>query len=73
MLGKANMSNESNTKKTTTLQVRIYPEVRSAARIRAEQRRLSLGGHISDLVRADAEEHGVWALVQANREEACGE
>lgn len=73
MLGNENMDKDDDTKKTTTLQVRVYPEVRSAARIRAEQRRLSLGGHISDLVRADAEEHGVWALVQANREGACGD
>lgn len=70
MPGNIDMSN-NDPKKTTTLQIRVYPEIRSAARIRAEQRHLSLGGHISDLIRADAEQAGVWALVQINREGAC--
>ena len=64
-----NMSEKNSPNNTTTLQVRVYPEVRSAARIRAEQRKLSLGGHISDLIQEDAEKFDVWSLI--NREGAC--
>lgn len=70
MPGHASMST-INPKKTITLQIKVDPKVRSAARIRAEQRHLSLGGHISDLVKTDAAAHEVWALL--NREEACGD
>lgn len=68
MPGQKHMSTKVPTSRTT-LQIKVDPKVRSAARIRAEQRHRTLGGHISDLVETDAEAHGVWALL--NRMEAC--
>lgn len=51
------------------VQLMLDPKVRAAGKIRAEQRRMTMSGHVSDLIIRDAKEAKIWALV--NREEAC--
>jgi len=58
-------------KKNKVLQVTLDPTVKAAGKMRADQRHLTMSGHISDLILTDARNAGVWALI--NREEACGD
>lgn len=58
-----------DTTKPKVIQVTLHPTVKAAGKMRADQRHLTLSGHITDLIREDADAHGVWALI--NREEAC--
>lgn len=56
-------------KQAKQVQLMLDPQVRAAGKIRAEQRRMTMSGHVSDLIVTDATEAKVWALL--NREEAC--
>jgi len=51
------------------VQLMLDPKVRAAGKIRAEQRRMTMSGHVSDLIIRDAQDAQIWALL--NREEAC--
>lgn len=57
--------------KPKVVQLTLDPTVKAAGKMRADQQHLTLSGHVSELIRDDADKFGVWALI--NREEACND